>query len=200
MAGATSCHSTALGCAPAGRGASLPSPQAPPLPWAAFPSSHPTILTNPEWGQLAGLCHPHSLPRLSLRAHLVSTVGSLARGARCRLSWLSSNSDSWHPSLLHTLSSLLWHSTQLPHSQPYAHPRPQRNSTYIPTGWDVQKTLTICEPWREPAVRKPHQAIGCCRQVPGAQRHPGMQPHQAPHCQAGEFGVSLLPKSRGCQC
>lgn len=85
MAGATSCHSTALGCAATGRGTLIPSPLAPPLSQAVFPSSHPTVLTNPEQGWLAGPRRPHSLPRCSLWAHLVSTVGSPVRGARRRL-------------------------------------------------------------------------------------------------------------------
>lgn len=53
---------------------------------------------------------------------------------------LSSNSDSWHPLLLHTLSSSLWHSKQLPHSQPYAHPRLQRTAHTYLQDRDVQES------------------------------------------------------------
>lgn len=123
----------------------IPLTQVPPLAWAAFPSSHPPVLTNPKCSRLAGPCRPHSLPQHSLPQHSLpqhslQPIPSLQLASRCvgrgvASPRLSSNSDSWHPLLLHTLSSLLWHSTQLPHSQPYAHPRPQRNSVHIPPGW-----------------------------------------------------------------
>lgn len=68
----------------------LPLTQVPPLAWAAFPSSHPPVLTNPKCSRLAGPCRPHSLPQHSLPQHslqpIPSAVGIPVRGARRCLS------------------------------------------------------------------------------------------------------------------
>lgn len=95
----------------------IPLTQVPPLAWAAFPSSHPPVLTNPKCSRLAGPCRPHSLPQHSLPQHSLpqhslQPIPSLQLASRCvgrgvASPRLSSNSDSWHPLLLHIVLSAL---------------------------------------------------------------------------------------------